>query len=815
LNTRTAPNGQSTTWTYVTAGPQTVTETVNTSVPNRVTSFTYTPQGKIETVTDPRGKVTSFAYYPVGDLETVTDPLGASTPSPTDHTTTFEYDLLGRRTAVIDPLGHRTETTYNSRGQAVRTRQFDGTRALDTIVEYDQGGRRLTVYDPIQSANTAIKGNRTDYDYDAYGRLWHAYQPKVDGSRPTTTYAYDVMSNLTSLTDAESHTTAFGYDAFNRVQSVTYPGPRTETYTYDTAGRLLTKTDRKGAVTTYGYDGLSRLTSKTYSDTTPPFAYRYDETAAARGFLTSADQGGVHKLAWTYDLVGQTLSEKYYANGTTLTSTVANTYDPGGNRTGLSLDGTTFTTYDYDDASRLSHIYRAATNFAFTYDDAHKRTGLTFPNGVATTYAYDTLSRLTGITAVKTPTVVASAGYTYDDAGNRLTKTLPEYAETYLYDPLYRLREVDRPSPTPTETYTYDKVGNRKTSIDAMNWTYSMRNELTSYGSATFTYDLNGNTLTKNDPTGSWTYEWNAENQLTRVLYSGSVAARFTYDPLGRRVEKVVNNNPPTTYTYDGEDILRENRPTTVASYVHGPGIDEPLAVEALGIVRYLHADALGSDIKHTDPNGAVSLTRTYDAFGQLQTGTTNLAGYAFTGRELDSEIGPLYYYRARYYDPKVGRFMSGDPIGFRGGLNLYAYVTENPALLIDPSGLRPRFHQVCVVNPEPPPNTIQFACKEFPDGPSTPAPTPTPTPSRSPTMYVPIYTGPMTPCIPWPINGKACRSACWAAGGAAGQVPTVACAAATFGSGGLAAFVCLALAIPGGAAGNWGGSECAEQCLP
>lgn len=697
LNTRTAPNGQSTTWTYVAAGPQTVTETVDTGAPDRVTSFAYTSEGNIETITDPRGKVTSFAYYPTGDLETVTDPLGAGTPDPTDHTTTFEYDALGRRTAVIDPLSHRTETTYNSRGQAVRTRQFDGTRALDTIVTYDRGGRRTRVNDPIQSGGGVQKGAATEYDYDAYGRLWHVYQPVGEnGARPTTTYAYDVMSNLTSLTDAESHTTAFAYDGYNRIESVTYPGARTESYTYDIAGRLLTKTDRKGVITTYGYDALSRLTSKTYSDPTPPFAYHYDETSSARGFLTSADQGGMHKLAWTYDLVGQALSEKYYANGTTLTSAVANAYDPGGNRTGLSLDGTTFTTYDFDDASRLSHIYRGATNFAFTYDDAHKRTGLTFPNGVGTTYAYDTLSRLTGITAIKTPTVVASAGYTYDDAGNRLSKTLPEYAETYLYDPLYRLKEVDRPSLTPTETYTYDRVGNRKTSIDASNWTYNERNELLSSGAATFTYDLNGNTLTKNDPTGNWGYEWNAENQLTRVLFAGSEWARFTYDPLGRRVEKIVNANPPTSYTYDGEDILRESRATTTARYVHGPGVDEPLAVEASSTLRYIHADALGSDIKHTDPNGAVSLTRTYDAFGQLQTGSTSLAGYAFTGRELDSEIGPLYYNRARYYDPKVGRFLSEDPVRRGDAANAYVYVENRPTSLVDRLGRQSSTGTLC-----------------------------------------------------------------------------------------------------------------------
>jgi RHS repeat-associated protein len=115
-------------------------------------------------------------------------------------------------------------------------------------------------------------------------------------------------------------------------------------------------------------------------------------------------------------------------------------------------------------------------------------------------------------------------------------------------------------------------------------------------------------------------------------------------------------------------------------------GIDEPLATDDGSALSYFQADALGSIAKMTSAAGTVTLTRQYNAWGYLQAGASN-GGYAFTGREWDPETG-LYYYRARYYDPKIGRFLSEDPIGFDGGINLYGYVESRPTTATDPYGL-------------------------------------------------------------------------------------------------------------------------------
>jgi len=200
-----------------------------------------------------------------------------------------------------------------------------------------------------------------------------------------------------------------------------------------------------------------------------------------------------------------------------------------------------------------------------------------------------------------------------------------------------------------------------------------------------FTYDANGNLSTKTDGASLWSYTWDAEGRLVQVARDGSTLATFGYDLFGRRVRKVAGG-VTTSYTYDGADIVRESRGGDLLRYVHGPGIDEPLAVDAGETRSYLHADGLGSIVATTDASGNVTSRRQYDAWGNLEVGADQ-PGYAFTGREWDPETG-LYYYRARYYDPKIGRFISEDPIGFRGGVNFYAYVGNRPTNAVDPFGL-------------------------------------------------------------------------------------------------------------------------------
>jgi RHS repeat-associated protein len=171
------------------------------------------------------------------------------------------------------------------------------------------------------------------------------------------------------------------------------------------------------------------------------------------------------------------------------------------------------------------------------------------------------------------------------------------------------------------------------------------------------------------------------------------VVAEYHYDALGRRIEKNVNG-VVTRYIYDNEDIVAEvdGTNTVQALYLHGPGIDEPLAVFREGRTVVYHADGLGSITILTDLNGIPVRSYTYDSFGRLvaQTGTVGNP-YTYTARELDPESG-LFYYRARYYDPTIGRFLQEDIFGglprFPQSLNRFVYVANNPVNFLDPTGL-------------------------------------------------------------------------------------------------------------------------------
>ena len=200
--------------------------------------------------------------------------------------------------------------------------------------------------------------------------------------------------------------------------------------------------------------------------------------------------------------------------------------------------------------------------------------------------------------------------------------------------------------------------------------------------------DANGNTLA--DPSGK-SYSWDFENRLTQAVVPGTDGGTttFRYDPFGRRIQK---SGPlgTTNYLYDGFNSLEEvdQSGNVLGRYTQGSEFDEELSELRSGTTSYYEADGLGSITSLSNSAGALANTYSYDSFGKLIASTGTLANpFQYTGRELGTETG-LYYDRARYYDISSGRFMSEDPIGFKGsGPNLYGYVANNPAILTDPSG--------------------------------------------------------------------------------------------------------------------------------
>jgi YD repeat-containing protein len=253
-------------------------------------------------------------------------------------------------------------------------------------------------------------------------------------------------------------------------------------------------------------------------------------------------------------------------------------YDAASNRTSFTAPDGSTNTYGYDTLGRPASLTDSgAGQFTLGYDALSRRTQLTRPNGITTSYAYDPVSHLQSILHKLGVNTFDGASYAYDLAGNRTSKTnqLSGTVSNYGYDNIYQLTSVTQGASS-TEGYTFDPVGNRLSSLSIPSYAYNSSNEVTAAGSSfSHTYDNNGNTLTTTDGTGTTTYDWDFENQLTAVHPPSQITVTFKYDPFGRRIQK-----SGSVYAYDGSNLIEEADATgsLAARYIYGAGIDEPLA---------------------------------------------------------------------------------------------------------------------------------------------------------------------------------------------------------------------------------------------
>jgi RHS repeat-associated protein len=478
------------------------------------------------------------------------------------------------------------------------------------------------------------------------------------------------------------------------VTQTTFPSTHVETYDYDADNNLTSKTDRKGQTILYVYDALNRLTQKTYPDSTTA-EYTYDLVGKVTGVT---DPSGTY--GFSYDNMGRltgTSAEYSFLSSTTFTNSYS--YDANSNRTGYTAPDSSTNTYSYDTLNRLTTLANSwAGSFGFSYDALSRRTQMTRPNSVTTNYSYDNLSRLTSVLHQLSGSTIDGAAYTLDSGGNRTAKTdeLASVTSNYGYDAIYELTGVTQGSTT-AESYTYDPVGNRASSLGVSSYTNNTSNELTATSNASYTYDYNGNRTGQTVSSNTTSYSWDYENRLTSVTLPGTTGTvTFKYDPFGRRIYR---QSPSTTsiFVYDGQDLIETANAsgTEIARYAHGQDIDEPLATQRGTTTSYYESDGLGSITSLTASGGSIARSYAYDSFGNTTNSSGSVTNFLrYAAREFDTETN-LYFYRARYYDPVAGRFISEDPLNFSIAPNFYPYVLNNPVNDIDPGGLWPSVYGI------------------------------------------------------------------------------------------------------------------------
>ncbi|AKG34398.1 RHS repeat-associated core domain-containing protein [Paenibacillus durus] len=662
--------------------------------------------------------------------------------------TQYHYDDLGRPVYQKDGLGNEITVGYDAWGRQ--------NRATDTygnvyVTDHDLKQRKSTDY--MVAADTQEKLNYLETAYDPRGRViskrtykdWpsqsqpiaESYQYDISGNvigytdpmnhrndgGVTTAYSYDALNRLIAVQDALNQTTRYSYDGNGQLSKVTVQAKggaeqtlnsknyneigllaskqdgasRSESLSYNTLGQLTGRTDRNGTVFGYSYDESGQLKTSTVSGTinnAPQtqeiqtiFGDGSPRYQSIKTYINGAEKATQRLQLDSLGQVRNNYSIAYSSNGSGNHSAyILNQRDALGRITQLNDNYLNFyVNYQYN-KQRLDKVQTngssavngdASANVQYSYYANDLVKSITYPpltdgSILKTEYTYNkALGWTETVRNTKGGSVLSSYSYSYDDNGNitavsEVRNDGVAQTTSYGYDALNRLVSITRPDGGST-TYTYDVRGNRLTMSDTVSTSMDLAD--TSYS-----YDL--------------------LNTLTSVTKDGSTTSFQYYADGLRYLKSTGNTHTQVNYDFNGQVITEEklNGGSIVeqSTFVRGDRVLVKKDKTAGKDYYYLY-NGHGDVVQIVDTSGNPVNSYAYDAWGNITSqteGTSNSFKYA--GEVYDAETG-LYYLRARYYDPSIGRFLNEDT--YEGQIdnplsqNLYTYVENNPLIYTDPTG--------------------------------------------------------------------------------------------------------------------------------
>jgi RHS repeat-associated protein len=613
-------------------------------------------------------------------------------------------DLRGRDTAVVDSLGFGPHYSYDATWGSVRTTK-DPTLKNVSTVSYDDRGRVVKSVSPLSGADSVVYGtmNQVVWSRTGLGLVTnYAYDPVTllltqlnDPKGQINKFSYNSLGALTRQYAVGSSTVAdsVGYDAVGRAVRIWRQGPLAIELTYDKVGRPTSRTV-PGAVTDYYlYDTLTAHWQVAYNDNARDSLYvdltgRKRNASTRIGARTYTSRDSLNQMG---QFTGYVMTDE--AGG--YSQTVASRYSGAGLADTLCIELQCMWIQRGPNLATSVALYDSASNWLTrwsmvqTVDESRRVTSQNYsPAALA---PFDAMWTRDSVSRVKSrgPLTGGSAiDFTYDLDG-RLTKACgPSELPCVIGPPLW----------------TYDAAGNRIE--NGVTTSYGAANDVTRRGGEAYQYDANGNLVCRYPYGQSCAfgqagkrYTYDAMGRLTLVenLINMTVLASYGYDALDRRVIRRVGNAAAGTelHIHYGNQVVMDIDSVTGqrrSEYAWIPGeVDRLFAVKA-------PVWGTGWNLAITDPNigtvrgvarfagGGILKKYSEVPWGDATADTGVKVRFRFAGASFEPETG-LYYMRARFYEPGLGRFLTEDPIGINGGANLFAYAANDPINTSDPSG--------------------------------------------------------------------------------------------------------------------------------